>query len=354
MRIAQIAPLARAVGPRVDSSIEQLVWLLTEQLVARGHDVTLYASGDSQTSARLVAPYPLGYRRDARLWDDWQFHELVHLTEAFAEAGAFDVIHSHAYAFPSPLAALVDTPVVHTDHLPTRRAVAAAYARHPGLNVVALSRYHASKLRGVDVAAVIPNAVDVASFPFSSRGGDHLLFLGHLIPRKGPVEAIEVARAAGLPLVLAGKGEGEYFESRIVPLLREPGIEYVGPVDAAERDRLLAGAGALLFTSLSAEPFGLVLIEAMACGTPVAALERCAVPEIVEPGVSGWYAPDPAALAAVIPDVLSLDRAGVRRAAAQRFDAPRMTDDYEALYRRLLERRRAGPLRPAALGAMTR
>jgi glycosyltransferase involved in cell wall biosynthesis len=342
LRIAQVAPIARPVRWGT-SSIEQLVWLLTEHLARRGHDVTLFASGESETSARLVAPYSRSYGNDPALWNHWQFHELVHTAAAFEPPADFDVIHSHVYAFPAPLSRLVATPVVHTDHIPTERDLVRCYTGYPELKVVALSQYHRRKLWPLD-AAVVHNGIDTAAFPLGAGDGGYLLFLGHLIPRKGPIEAIRVARRAGMRLVLAGKGTGDYFSSQVAPLIDGRTVEHVGHVGVAERDALLAGAAALLFTSPSAEPFGLVLVEAMACGTPVAALNRCAVAELVDAGVTGYYADDVVGLAARVPDVLALDRRQVRAAARRRFDVSRMVDDYEQLYRKLAinRRRRTG------------
>lgn len=343
MRIAQIAPIARAVRPHSGSSIEDLVWLLTEELVRRGHEVTLFASGDSRTSARLHAVYPFGYHRDQTLWDNWQFHELVHTAAAFERADDFDVIHSHVYAFPAPLARVADTATIHTDHVPTERDLARCYARYPEVQVVALSEYHRRKLEAIPDVDVVPNGIDTLGFPFGPGGGDYLLFLGHLIPRKGPVEAIHAARAAGIRLVLAGKGSGDYFETAVKPLIDGHDVEHVGQVSVAERNELLAGAGALVFTSLFHEPFGLVLVEAMACGTPVVALNRCAVPEIVEYGVTGYYAADTDAdrMAKLVPAALDLDRARIRAEACRRFDYRRMTDTYERRYERVLARRQS-------------
>jgi glycosyltransferase involved in cell wall biosynthesis len=340
VRIAQVAPIARPVTRDAPSSIEQLVWLLCEDLVRRGHEVTLFATGGSRTSARLCAHYETDYRHDPALWDNWQFHELTHSAAAFERAADFDVVHSHLYAFPAPLARLVDTPVVHTDHLPTRGDVVRWYAGYPELRVVALSEYHRRKLRAVPDVAVIHNGIDVANFPFGA-GGDYLLFLGHLIPRKGPVQAIRAARKAGMRLVLAGGG-GEYFETEVAPLVDGDAVVHVGRVGVAERNRLLAGAAALVFPSVSAEPFGLVMIEAMACGTPVAALARCAVPEIVEPGVetvTGFYADDVDGLADAIGAAAGLDRARVRAEAERRFDHRRMAGEYQRLYERVLRTR---------------
>ncbi|MGH3518750.1 MAG: glycosyltransferase family 4 protein [Haloechinothrix sp.] len=335
VRVAQVAPIARAVGPQTGSSIEDLVWLLTEELVQRGHDVTLFATGDSRTSARLQARYPVSYHQDSRLWNNWQFHELVHTAAAFERGSDFDVIHSHVYAFPAPFSRMVDTPVVHTDHIPTERDLVRCYARYPETHLVALSEYHRRKLQPLSDVAVVPNGIDTDSFPFGPTAGDYLLFLGHLISRKAPVEAIRVARNAGIRLVLAGKGSDDYFTTEVKPLIDGRHVEHVGQVGVEERNALLAGAGALVFTSVAREPFGLVLVEAMACGTPVIALDRCAVPEIVEPGVTGCYADDVDRLAELVPAALAIDRNRVREEARRRFDYRRMTDDYERLYERL-------------------
>jgi glycosyltransferase involved in cell wall biosynthesis len=332
LRIAQVAPIAEPVVPEAGSAIEQLVRLLTEELVRRGHEVTLFATGDSRTSARLRSVYPRSYKKDWRMWDNWQYHELMHLASAFERAGEFDVIHSHVYHFAPPLARLVRTPALHTDHIPQTGNVRAVYTRYPDAHIVALSRYHRDKFEGLEDVPIVYNGVDTGSFPYGEKGGDYLLFLGHMIERKGPVEAIEVARKAGMRLVMAGDARDGYFDAKVKPLVDGKLVEYVGPVGIEERNELLAGAGALLFTSLYSEPFGLVMVEAMACGTPVAALERCAVPEIVDRGATGYYARDAGSLAAMIPEVLALDRAHVREQAQKRFDHRRMTGEYEALY----------------------
>lgn len=259
----------------------------------------------------------------------------MHQGAAFERAEEFDVIHSHVYHFAPTFARLVETPVVHTDHVPTAGAIRAAYARYPEANIVAVSRYHRGRFEGLKDVPIIYNGVDTGSFPYREAGGDYLLFLGHMIERKGPVEAIRAAKEAGMPLILAGKGKDEYFESEVRPLIDGRQVTYVGPVGIEERNELLSGAAALLFTSTRAEPFGLVMAEAMACGTPVAALERCAVPEIVDRDATGFYAKDVDGLARIIPKTVVLDRARVRRQAVRRFDYRRMAGEYEALYRRV-------------------
>jgi glycosyltransferase involved in cell wall biosynthesis len=305
-------------------------------LVRRGHDVTLCATGDSQTSAALHAVYPRGYEDDPDLWG-WQFHDTAHVASVLERAGDFDVIHSHVYHFALPFARLVRTPVLHTCHVMPDDDVLAVFARYPEAQVAALSRYQRRAYRGVRDVAVVPNGIDTATFPFGPAPGDYLLFLGRLMPEKGPAEAIVVAKAVGRPLVLAGPldEDRDYFHTRIEPLIDGRAVRYVGRVGAAERNRLLAGAAALVYPVLSPEPFGLVLAEAMACGTPVVAHGLGAVPEIVDDGVTGFIAPDLESLAARVPDAVALDRARVREVATARFDYRRMADGYEAVYRRL-------------------
>lgn len=342
LRIAQVAPIAGPVTPDTGRSIEHLVWLLTEELACRGHAVTLFATGDSRTSAALRAVYPRGYDHDDDLWD-WQFHELLHMASAFEHAAEFDVIHSHVYHFALPFTRLVDTPVVHTYHVLPDDDVVRGYARYPEARIAAISHYQRRALASIPDVVVVHHGVDTEAFPFRPVGGDYLLFLGRIIPHKGPVEAIRLARGAGMRLVLAGPRDEDYFAAEVAPLIDGRWVRYVGPVNARERNALLAGAAALLYPVIVPEPFGLVMVEAMACGTPVLALGRGAVPEIVDNGVTGYHACNLESLAACLPDALALDRARVREMAVARFDARRMADDYVALYRRLASGRRGAP-----------
>lgn len=341
LRIAQVAPIAGPVTSDYTGSIEQLVWRLTEELVHEGHEVTLFATGDSRTSAALHAVYPQGYNDDGDLWD-WHFHETMNAAAAFERAHDFDIIHSHAYHFALPFITLVDTPVVHTYHILPDDDIARAFARCSQAHVAAISHYQRRFFPGVADVAVVHHGIDTDAFPFNSERGDYLLFLGRLIPAKGPVEAIQLARRLGMRLVLAGPSDDDedYFRSEVVPLLDGRQAEYVGAVGLAERNCLLAGAAALLYPLTAPEPFGLVAIEAMACGTPVAALGVGAIPEIVEQGVTGYHTQDLESLATRLPATLALDRARIRQTAVARFDCRRMVDDYVTLYRRLAKGRR--------------
>ena len=340
LRIAQIAPIARAVTSASTGSIEQIVSLLADELVARGHSVTLFATGDSQTSADLRAVYERGYHDDEELWDEWSFHEVLHAAWAVEQASEFDVVHSHAYHYALPLTRLASATIVHTFHSWPDDPALRALRLYPEAHLVPVSNYQRSELDGRRDLPVIHHGIDTDAFPFSPVPGDYLLFLGRLMYAKGPAEAIRVAKQAGMPLVVAGVGEEDdhYFRDVVAPLLDSPGVEYLGWVDIEKRNELLAGAAALLYPLNVPEPFGLVMLEAMACGTPVVALDRGAVPELVTNGVTGYHGPDLDSLVRSVPQALALDRACVREEAVARFDRGRMVDEYEALYRRVAER----------------
>jgi len=333
LRIAQIAPVASAVRPGAGDSIEQLVGLLCDGLVRRGHEVTLYATGDSVTSARLRSLRTRGYDDDEELWD-WQFSEAVHAAAAFAHAEEHDVIHAHNLHFALPFAPLVQAPVVETQHVDSSPEVREAQRRCATVHLAAASEHQRALLgTGLDVT-VVPHGVDIATFPFSAVPGEYLLFLGRMLADKGPGDAIRIAHAADMPLVLAGPlVDGE--EAALEAVLDGERVRHLGPVDHGTRDTLLAGAAALLFPVTYPEPFGLVMVEAMACGTPVLATALGAVPEIVEDGLTGFTAASWETLADQVPEALALDRRAIRARAEERFDAGRMVENYEALYYRV-------------------
>ena len=334
LRIAQIASVSTAVQRGAGESIQQLVALLCDELVARGHSVTLFATGDSVSTADLRFYYERGYEHQEDLWD-WQFTEYMHVGNAYAQAGEFDVVHCHSYHYGLPFVPFVSTVNVHTHHVEMEPGVIAAYRRLPEVQLVAVSDFQAQMYGPRPNLTLIPHGIDTAAFPFGRGQDGHLLFLGRLIEDKGPAEAIEIARAVDMPLILAGPPEDD-FDDTIAPLLDGGRVTYVGPVDPEERNRLLSGAAALLYPLLYPEPFGLVMVEAMACGTPVLGVGIGAVPELVEPGLTGYLAPSWEQLPELVPRALELDRQAIRARAVERFDYTLMVDRHEALYQRLV------------------
>src|SRR6266536_623461 len=337
LRIAELAPVAMAVKPGEGDSIEQLVSLLTEELVRRGHDVSLFATGDSVTTADLRSCYPHGYRESEELWD-WRVPETLNAAWAFEQASAFDVMHSHSYHFALPFTRFVSTPVVHTYHVQLGPEVLEGFSLYPEAHLVAISNFQRSELEGFDHVPVIHNGIDVDAFPFTAKRGEYLAFLGRMIPSKGAAEAVRVARELDIPLIMAGPST-DWFERDVRPAIDGGLIRYEGTVDPAGRDELLAGAAALLYPITYPEPFGLVMIEAMACGTPVAAFGVGAVPELVQQGVGGHWVSPGESLGGAVESAVQLDRNRVRQSAVERFDYRRMVEAYEGLYRQVARQR---------------
>ncbi len=332
MRIALVAPVAQSVPPARSGSIETVTDLLARGLVARGHEVTLFAAGSSATPATLHATFPRGYHADESLWP-WELCELFNLSAAVERAAAFDVIHAQAEYAPLGLAYtnLCAAPLVHTvHHWPTDPEVA-LWSRYPNAPFVAISAAQARRLAGLTVAGVVHHAVDPARLPFRSAPDDYLLFLGRFVAGKGVVEAIEAARRCGMRLLLAA-AETDYYRQTVAPLVDGNRIAYRGEVDPAARAALLGGARALLYPVQAEEPFGLVLAEAMTCGTPVAALDRGAVGELVDEGVTGGVFDDLDDLVAGLPRIAALDRGRVRARALERFHPDRMVEGYARIY----------------------
>jgi glycosyltransferase involved in cell wall biosynthesis len=347
MRIAQVAPLYEAVPPTLYGGTERVVSLLTEELVRRGHEVTLFASGDSVTTARLVAATPRALRLDSANREVLSADFVRQLDLVFRHAREFDVIHCHVDYFAYPCAGLVTTPTLHTVHgrldLPY---LAPLYRQFTHVPLVSISDAQRAPLAGIPVtwAGTVHHGLAPERFAFSPAPDDYLAFLGRLSPEKQPDVAIEVARRAGVPLRIAAKvdpADREYFERVVAPLLDDPLVEFVGEISDAQKAEFLGGARALLFPIDWPEPFGLVMIEAMACGTPVIARPCGSVPEVVRPGVSGFIADSVPELVEAVKRVEEVDRAACRRDFERRFSVARMVDGYETLYRRACARPRA-------------
>ena len=336
MKIAMLAPIAWRVPPRGYGPWERLVGLLTEGLVARGVDVTLFATADSLTSARLAAVCPRPYGEDPAI--DAKVWECLHIAQAFERAGEFDLIHNHFDFLPLSYSQLVRTPVVTTIHGFSSERILPVYERYNGqTSYVAISA--ADRRPTLDYAATIHHGIDLGEFTLRREVGDYLLFFGRIDAEKGAAAAIEVARRSGRRLLLAGIiSDQAYFDQQVAPHLDGERIVYLGPVGPARRDTLLGGAYALLHLIDFAEPFGLSMVEAMACGTPVIAFGRGSVPEVVRDGQTGFVVATIDEAIAALPRIVALDRDGIRRHTAEHFGRERMVGDYLRAYAAILER----------------
>jgi glycosyltransferase involved in cell wall biosynthesis len=334
MRIAQISTMSAPVRKNAGGSVESLVWLLTREFTRLGHDVTVFGVEGGQTDGELAATLPGPYGARGSL-DDWQVCEWVNLCAAVQRSSEFDILHSHAYLWGLPLEPFSEARMVHTTHIVPDTDAARLWSISPRSAVSALSDHQWSAFPHLNPAAVIPHGIDVADFTFRAQPEDYVVYLGRFVPGKGPCQAVAAARAAGVPLILAGP-RNNYYTERVQPLVDGSLVRYVGPVNQSERDQLLGGARALLYPIQYPEAFGLVMVEAMLCGTPVAAMRLGAVPEIVDEGLSGFYADSTEKLPQAITRCFQLDRKRIRERAAERFNAERMAKDYLQLYERLL------------------
>jgi glycosyltransferase involved in cell wall biosynthesis len=347
MRIAQVAPLYEPVPPRLYGGTERIVSYVTEELVRRGHDVTLFASGDSQTSARLVAVTERALRLDGKSREVLAADISRQLGRVFRDAHKFDVIHCHVDYLAYPFCGLIRTPTLHTLHgrldLPY---LAPVFRDFPDVPLVSISNAQREPLASFDPtwAGTVYHGMPLDGSPFVAQPGDYLAFLGRLSPEKQPDVAIEVAKRVGMPLHIAAKidaSDREYVDRVVAPLLDHPLIEFIGEVEDDRKAAFLGGARALLFPIDWPEPFGLVMIEAMACGTPVIARPCGSVPEIIEDGRTGFIADTVDELVEAVKRIDTIDRVECRRQVERRFSVPRMVDDYEALYRRAVSARQA-------------
>jgi glycosyltransferase involved in cell wall biosynthesis len=338
MRIAQIAPLHEAVPPKLYGGTERVVSFLTEELVAQGHDVTLFASGDSITSARLHPVWPKALRLDPSIRDPIAPHMLL-MEAVYRQAAEFDVLHFHMDYWPFSLFSRQRTPFVTTLHgrldLPELQPVFDVFS---DASVVSISDSQRRPLPQANYAATVLHGLPADLLTPQPVAQKYLAFLGRIAPEKRPDRAIRIARAAGIPLKIAAKidrADEAYFADVIKPMLAGGGVELVGEIGDAEKPAFLSGAIGLLMPIDWPEPFGLVMIEAMACGTPVVAFNRGSVPEIVEDGLTGFIVEDETSAIAAVSRLPSLSRTGVRTRFEQRFTARRMADDYVSIYKRL-------------------
>jgi glycosyltransferase involved in cell wall biosynthesis len=334
MRIAQVSTLATPVGPTHSGSIEATVWLLARELTRMGHDVTVFGAAGSQVDGKLVGTLPDPYA-GAGSPDDWHLCEWINLCKAVEASGSFDVLHSHAYLWGLPLEPLSRAPMVHTLHILPSMNEVLLRKMWPQACVSAISHYQWSAFPDLGHAKVVYHAVDATRFPLVEQPDDYLVFLGRFTPGKGPLAAIEAARAASMRLLLAGP-QNDYYKDKVAPLVDGTSVQYVGSVTGKERADLLGGAKVLLYPVTEPEPFGLVMPEAMMCGTPVAATRLGAVPEIVDEAVTGYLAETPADLPQQIERAVALDRGLVRRRAEERFSGEAMARQYVEVYEKVM------------------
>jgi glycosyltransferase involved in cell wall biosynthesis len=341
MRIAHIAPVATTIPPPKSGSVESMTSLLTEGLVARGEDVTLFATADSKTSAKLHAIYGHGYWHDENMWP-WELYEMLNLAAAVERGGQFDIIHYEAAYYPMSLAftRLCATPIVQTLHHSPSAAEVQLWRHYPEAPFVAISNEQARLLNGLNVVGTVLHGIDTDNFAFQETPEDYLLFLGRFTDGKGPLQAIEMAKRVGVKLILAA-AEDDYYRERVAPHVDGRRVVYFGEADFQAKVKLYGGARALLYPIQAREPFGLVLAEAMACGTPVVALDRGAVREVVDEGVTGLIFNDLEEMARGLTRVFDLDRRRVHERAVARFGTQRMVDEYIAVYTRIVEAHRA-------------
>jgi glycosyltransferase involved in cell wall biosynthesis len=352
VRIAVVAPLHESVPPRYYGGTERVVSYLTEELVALGHDVTLFATADSRTSARLRPMAPSGLRLDSTCRDPLAWHvAMVH--DVMEAAREFDLVHFHIDHVHFPALRARPVPAVTTVHgrldLPE---LGPLYQRFGDMALVSISDAQRAPLPRAGWLATVHHGLPTELLPFNPRGGGYAAFLGRMSPEKRPDRAIRIAQRAGVPLRIAAKiekSDAAYFEAEVHPLLSAPGVEFMGEIGEREKAAFLGDAAALLFPIDWPEPFGLAMIEAMSCGTPVIAYRCGSVPEIVDDGVSGWTVSSEDEAVERLASIGTLSRLACRRTFERRFSASRMARDYETVYREVLAGSRGLPeIRPAA------
>ena len=347
MRIAMISPLMESVPPRLYGGTERVIHNLVQGLVSAGHDVTLFASGDSVTAGHLVSVVPEAFRLSKQPIADPVAHTFRMMAMVAARAHRFDVIHNHHDYWMLPLSEMTETPLVTTLHgRLDLQDIPAAFMSFPKAKFISISDSQRGPLKLLPWLRTIYHGMDLENYKFSPRAGKYLAFLGRIFPEKGPSRAIRIAREAGIPLKIAAKIEGPesqaYFDAHIRPYIDGKSVEYIGEISEHEKSDFLGNALGLTFPIDWPEPFGLVMTEALACGTPVLARPCGSVPEILRDGITGWSSMDDSVLAKRAQDLESIDRAGCRRWVEDFFSLSRMTEAYIDVYRTLSDARILG------------
>ena len=335
IRIALLSPISWRTPPRHYGPWESVVSLLAEELVQMDLDVTLFATADSQTSGKLVAVCPRPYSEDLTV--NPKVAECLHISEVFERSTEFDLIHNHFDFLPLAYSRLIDTPVLTTIHGFSSPSILPVYKKYDdSSHYVAISE--ADKSPELDYIATVHHGIDISQFAFSKTHGEYLLFFGRIHPEKGVHEAIQVAQRAGRKLIIAGIiQDQDYFKSKIEPCLDGGAVEYIGAVGPQERSKVLGGALALLHLISFNEPFGLSLVESLACGTPIIAFGRGSIPEILRHAETGYIVADVEQAVQAVAAVPSLDRSACREDAEQRFSSVRMASNYVRVYQQILD-----------------
>jgi glycosyltransferase involved in cell wall biosynthesis len=342
MRIAQIAPLHESVPPKKYGGTERVVYNLTEELVKRGHDVTLFASANSTTSAKLVSVFHDGLRQEFPSDERKRFlYTLLHLQTAYSQEKKFDLIHDHNGFYGAPFAQHSRKPVVMTLHGQLPPETKTIFKRFNKPKLVAISHNQQERVPQVKFTSTVYNGLDFNHYPFGRKYGNYLVFVGRICAEKGVHHAIDVAEAAGIPLIIAAKYEPaikankEYYLKFIKPRLNHQ-IRWIGEVSQEKRNELFANALASLHPATWAEPFGLTLIEAMACGCPVVAFKRGAIPEVVQHGLTGYVVTTVNDMIESLKKIAQISRSDCAEFTRENFSAVQMADGYERVYQNAL------------------
>ena len=342
MKIAQVAPLWERVPPPTYGGIELVVSRLTDELVRRGHDVTLFASGDSQTLAKLEAVFPRAVRASDRVVQEPMVYELLASSLVYQRSEEFDIIHSHAGMGALPPASLVSTPTVHTLHGSFTRDSIEMFTRYSTQPYISIS--DAQRQVDLNYISTVYNGINPDEYPFVAKPQDppYLAFLGRFSPEKGPQHAIAIAKLSGFRLKMAGKVDAvdtKFFDNEIAPYIDGKQIEFLGEVNHAEKTELMGNAAITLFPITWREPFGLVMIESMATGTPVIGINLGSVPEVIAHGKTGFVCQSYEELATMIPAALELNRQACREYVENTFSITQMVNGYEAAYHQIIKER---------------
>lgn len=357
MRIAQVAPLWERVPPPAYGGTELVVSLLTDELVRRGHDVTLFATADSMTLAHLQPGSPQAMRLAGVTPTEYQSYDLMQLTRVAELANQFDVIHFHVDAVALPFANLLKTPSVHTIHGILAPHVEPLFAQHKHQNFVSISDSQRRNDLGLTYVSTVYNGIDPSTYEFHAepdQESPYLAFFGRISPEKGPQLAIELAKRTGWKLIMAGKvdrADQAFYEQEVKPLIDGEQIVYIGEANHAQKSEIMGKAVATLCMLTWEEPFGLVMPESMVCGTPVIAMARGSAPELIAHEKSGFLCNTMDEAVAAVHRIREIDRRTCRDHVVQNFSHRRMVDGYEAVYRKLIEKRFAknGHMKSAAI-----